>query len=263
LRGAVAAALRAASISGGLVDPTLLGALRRAGYAASRAQVAPASLAQALQGAPPRRPARPDPAARWRTVEVDDAAGVIRRPPGVELDLGGSAKGWAADLIAARLGRLGRFAVDCGGDVRVSARRGAPWEVRVADPLTGGVAHTLHLRSGGVATSGLDAKLWQREDGAYAHHLIDPSTGDPAWTGLIAATAVAPTALEAEALAKVALLAGPRAGRSLLHAKHGGVLVHDDGAVDPVEPRRSLRQRARRSTHPRASIHRARPRPVA
>ncbi|MGZ6515907.1 MAG: hypothetical protein ACXVD8_13445, partial [Actinomycetota bacterium] len=58
----------------------------------------------------------------------------------------------------------------------------------------------------------------------------------PAWTGVLAATALAPSALEAEALAKAALLSGPAAGRRLLRARHGGVLVHEDGAVDPVAP---------------------------
>ena len=234
LRAAVTAALRAASVSAGLVDPTLLGALRSNGYCGSRADVAPASLEQALRTAPPRRPARPAPAARWRGVEVDDDAGVIRRPPGLEIDLGGSAKGWAADLLVARLERHGRCAVDCGGDLRVTAQRGAPWEVRVRHPLTGAIANTLHIRAGGVATSGIDARLWQRRGGEFAHHLIDPATGTPAWTGVVTATALAPTALEAEALAKAALLSGPAAGRRLLRARHGGVLVLDDGVVDPV-----------------------------
>jgi thiamine biosynthesis lipoprotein len=242
LRAAVAGALRAASLTGGLVDPTLLGALRRAGYGESRAHIEPSSLARGLACAPPRRPARPNPAARWRAVEVDDAAGVIRRPPGLELDLGGSVKGWAADVVAARLARHGRCAVDCGGDIRVAAGSGAPWEVRVRHPLTGAIAHTLRVRAGGVATSGIDARLWEGPEGDFAHHLIDPATGSPAWTGLAAATALAPTALEAEALAKAALLSGPAAGRRLLRGRHGGVLVHDDGAVEPVgRRRRSLR----------------------
>jgi len=234
LRAAVAAALRAASVSGGLVDPTLVGALRRAGYRESRAHVEPPSLESALGAAPPRRPARPDPAAAWRGVEVDEAAGVICRPAGLELDLGGTVKGWAADLVAARLERHGRYAVDCGGDLRVAAGRGAPWEVRVRHPLTGGVAHTFRIRAGGVATSGVDARLWECDGGEFAHHLIDPATGTPAWTGLVAATALAPTALEAEALAKAALLSGPAAGGELLRARYGGVLVYDDGVVEAV-----------------------------
>jgi thiamine biosynthesis lipoprotein len=238
LRAAVAGALRAAWLTGGLVDPTLLGALRRAGYGESRAHVDAPSLARGLACAPPRRPARPDPAAAWRAVEVDDAAGAIRRPPGLELDLAGSVKGWAADVVATRLARHGRCAVDCGGDMHVNAGSGAPWEVRVRHPLTGAIAHTLRVRAGGVATSGIDARLWERPEGDFAHHLIDPATGSPAWTGLAAATALAPTALEAEALAKAALLSGPSAGRRLLRGRHGGVLVHDDGTVEPVGRRR-------------------------
>ena len=234
LRGAVAAALRAAWLTGGLVDPTLLPALRRAGYGESRAHVKPASLPLALSCAPPPRPARPNPAAEWRAVRVDDRAGVISRPPGLELDLAGSVKGWAADALVMRLARHGRCAVDCGGDLRVEAGRGAPWEVRVRHPITGATAHTLRVRAGGVATSGIDARLWKRREGEFAHHLIDPATASPAWTGLLTATALAPSALEAEALAKAALLSGPAAGRTLLRAHHGGVLVHADGAVDPV-----------------------------
>jgi thiamine biosynthesis lipoprotein ApbE len=84
--------------------------------------------------------------------------------------------------------------------------------------------------------------------------LIDPATGSPAWTGLVAATALAPTALEAEALAKAALLSGPAAGRRLRQGRHGGVLVHDDGAVEPVRrrsPRLSLKSPCR--SRPRAA----------
>jgi thiamine biosynthesis lipoprotein len=239
LRAAVAAALRTARLTDGLVDPTLLGDLRRAGYGASRAEIAPESPRRALATAPPRQPARAASAAAWRAVEVDDRAGVIRRPPGLELDLGGSVKGWAADLLAARLARHGGCAVDCGGDLRVECAGAEPWEVRVRHPLNGAVAHTLHLRAGGAATSGIDGRLWARQDGGFAHHLIDPATGRPGWTGLIAATALAPSALEAEALAKAALLSGPAAGRRLLCARYGGVLMHDDGDVEPVSTPRA------------------------
>lgn len=241
LRSAVAAALRAAYLTGGLVDPTLLGALRRFGYGESRMHIRPASVEHALRSAPPRRPARPDPAARWRAVEVDERTGLIRRPPAVKLDLGGSAKGWTADRLASRLARHGRCAVDCGGDLRLTAGPGAPWEVRVRHPLTGEIAHTLRVRAGGVATSGINVRLWEREDGDFAHHLIDPSTRTPAWTGIISATALAPTALEAEALAKAALLSGPAAGGALLRAHAGGVLIHDGGDVDVVDARRRCR----------------------
>ena len=74
----------------------------------------------------------------------------------------------------------------------------------------------LRLGLGGVATSGLNVRIWRGPDGRYAHHLLDPSTGEPAWTGLVGATALADTAVEAETLSKAALLSGPDGGRELL-----------------------------------------------
>jgi FAD:protein FMN transferase len=244
LRDAVRAGRWAAERTGGLVDPTLTGALEAAGYAASRSGVAPASLADALRVAPPRRPARPHPAATWQRVEVDDDEAVIIRPPGVRLDTGGVGKGLAADLVAGQLRGLERCAVDCGGDVRVSGtdapRR--PFAVDVLHPLTHEVVHTTTLGTGGIATSGLDVRLWRRDGGDYAHHLLDPATGRPAWTGLIGATAIGATALEAETLAKAALLSGPAGARRVL-ARTGGLIVHDDGDVELAGPLRRPRIR--------------------
>ena len=241
LRQAVRAAVWAARITDGLVDPTLVRPLERAGYARSRAGEPPASLAMALATAPPRRPASPNRAGRWRAIHVDDEAEVIVRPPGVAIDTGGTGKGLAADLVAERLGRCARYVVDCGGDLRVGGVTcsSEPYEIEVEHPITGGVAHTLLLEAGAIATSGLTTRLWARPDGGYAHHLLDPSTGGPAWTGLISVTACAPTALEAETLAKAAFLGGPAAGRELLEPT-GGLLTHESGEVEliGVAPRR-------------------------
>ena len=88
------------------------------------------------------------------------------------------------------------------------------------------------MRAGGIATSGLNVRIWRNRAGGYCHHLLDPSTGRPAWTGLVGATALSPEgALEAETLSKMALLTGPDGAREVL-AEHGGVIVHDDGAVE-------------------------------
>lgn len=248
LRAAVGAGLWAARRTGGLVDPTLVTEIERAGYASSREGAAAAPLAQALREAPARTPARPHPDARWREVEVDDSAGAIVRPPGVRLDTGGTGKGLAADAIAHRLsGQSHRFAIDCGGDIAVGGpgALARPYEIAVEHPLTGDTIATISLPSGGVATSGIDRRVWRRSDGSYAHHLLDPSTGAPAWTGVISATAVAASALEAETLSKQALLLGPDAGRDLLAANGGGVLVHDGGEAELVAPNpRSLEEAA-------------------
>jgi len=221
LRAAVRAALRGAELTGGLADPTLLARLERAGYGSSLLGVPRTPLRDALASAPARRAARPHPAAAWRAVEVDDAAGTIARPPAVRLDLGGSAKGFIADRAAGLLAPYGPCAADCGGDMRVHGAH----EVLAEDPFGGEPVAAIALCDGAVATSGVDARLWA----AASHHLLDPATGLPAWTGVVTATALAPTAAEAEALAKGALLAGPDAGRALL--RHGGVLVLEDGTV--------------------------------
>lgn len=237
LRTAVGAALHAARRTGGLVDPTVLPALRSAGYRASLAGVAPADLRAALAAAPDRRPARPHPARAWASVRVDHRARAVVRPAGVQLDSGGTGKGLGADLVARRLGPVGRTAVDCGGDICVGGARVArsPFEVEVAHPFTAETCRRLWLRSGAIATSGIDSRLWRRPDGSFAHHLIDPASGEPAWTGLVSVTALAPTTLEAETLAKQALLSGPARARDLLTGR-GGLLVHDDGDVEPVGP---------------------------
>jgi thiamine biosynthesis lipoprotein len=237
LRAAVRAGLWAAERSGGLVEPTLAGALERAGYVASRDGVTPASLRDALKGAPARRPARPDPRSRWREVQADDVAGTIARPPGVMLDTGGTGKGLCADAVACRLSDYTRFLVDCGGDIAVGGigAQLEPYEIDVEHPLTGEKIGRLSLDRGGVATSGLNVRIWQRPDGGFAHHLLDPSTGEPAWTGLIGVTALGASALEAETLSKMALLSGPRAARRLL-AGSGGLIVHDSGEVEALGP---------------------------
>ncbi len=237
MREAVKAGLAAAERSGGLVDPTLVGEIEAAGYLASRAGVAGAPLGAAIAAAPPRRPARPSPEARWRRFEVDDAAGTISRPPGTRFDTGGAGKGLAADMIVARLRGYARFLIDCGGDIRVGGPDALlqPYEVFVEHPLSGERAYVLRLGSGAVATSALNVRIWRRADGRYAHHLLDPSTGEPAWSGLIGATALGSTAAEAETLAKAALLSGPERGRAVL-AERGGLLVHDGGRVETVGP---------------------------
>jgi thiamine biosynthesis lipoprotein len=245
LRAAVRAALEAAQASRGLVDPTLLGPLRRAGYASTMRDVASAPLRDALATAPPRRVAAAHPARAWTRVEVDDAAGTITRPPGIGLDLGGSAKGLAADLVARALQPHRRFLVDMAGDLAIGRTdpSAATYSVGIVEPFDDRVVHEIEIAGGGIATSGVGSRLWTDGNGGHAHHLLDPATGEPAWTGVVMATALAPTTLQAETLAKQAVLGGPAIARRLL-ARQGGLLVLDDGSVELLgrfKPRVRLR----------------------
>jgi thiamine biosynthesis lipoprotein len=227
------AVVQAGARSGGLVDGTLLGDLEQAGYASSRAGAAGLDLRDVIAGAPAPRPARANAARAWASIAVDDGERTITRPPGVRIDGGGLAKGLAADLLAATLDDHPAYAIDCAGDVRIGGGAGRPRTVLVENPFGGPPVHRTQITSGAAATSGIGRRSWRGADGAPAHHLLDAATGRPAWTGIVQATAFAPTALEAEILAKTALLSGPDDGRFVL--MHGGVLVFADGGVSVIE----------------------------
>lgn len=229
------AAIWAAERTGGLLDPTLVSQLERAGYDHSLDGAMPAPLTEAIAAAPRPRRASPHPAQRWRAIRVDQQAGTIERPAGLQLDSGGVGKGVAADLASELLRGYSRFVVDCGGDMRLGGpdAEAEPYRIEVEHPITGERVIALRLGAGGVATSGLNVRIWRRRDGVFAHHLLDPATGEPAWTGLVGVTAVGLTALEAETLAKAALLSGPEGARDWL-SELGGVLVHASGEVEYV-----------------------------
>jgi FAD:protein FMN transferase len=229
---AVEAALWAARRSDGLVDPTLMKEIEAAGYRRSRVGVPAAPIADALAWAPERHPAHPWSASRWREIAVDPVTHVVSRPPGVRIDSGGVGKGLAADLAADRLGGYSSFVIDAGGDLRVGGERAAKRLVRIDHPLAEEYAHEFMLDRGAVATSGVRTRLWSSGDG-FAHHLLDPATGMPAWTGVIQATSLGTTTLEAETLSKTAFLSGPDGARRVL-AAHGGLMVLDDGSVELI-----------------------------
>jgi thiamine biosynthesis lipoprotein len=229
LATAVEAALWAAQRSGGLIDPVIVDELERAGYETSMAGEPPAPIGLALASAPPRHPASPREDAAWRRISVDPSRGEVSRPPGTRIDSGGTGKGLAADLATARLDGYATHVVDAGGDLRIGGDEPPAREVRIEHPLHANLAHSFYCEEGAVATSGIKTRLW-RTDSGFAHHLLDPSTGQPAWTGVIQATALGTTALEAETLAKMAFLGGPARAEAIL-GEHGGLVVLDDGSI--------------------------------
>jgi len=231
---AIAAALAAAEQSDGLVDPTLLNELEEAGYREHWTAEDRVELREALEAHRPSiSPADVAPASRWREISVDEEAGLIRRPRGVRIDTGGTGKGHAADLAGELLSGFETWAVDCGGDVKIGGSSGVEREVQVLGAFEGDQIETMTVRGGAVATSGLSSRIWRDENGNSAHHLLNPATGQPAFTGLVAATAAAPTAVEAETLAKVALLKGPDAAAAVL-SRYGGITVDEDGTVERI-----------------------------
>jgi thiamine biosynthesis lipoprotein len=177
-------ALEARERTHGLFDPTVHDALVAAGYDRTFDEIAadgPAAGARPCGGA----------------VRIEGRR--IELQAGFRLDLGGIAKGWAVDRAADLLAASGPCLVNAGGDL---AARGRSWPVGV-ETADGRI--TLALEDGALATSGRDRRRWQR-GGAEAHHLIDPASGLPAAGDYLRVTVVAPTAAEAEVLAKAIFL---------------------------------------------------------
>jgi thiamine biosynthesis lipoprotein len=217
---AILLAIEAAERTGGAFDPTILDALEAAGYSRSF-ELGPLAIGQ------------PVPAGRWREVQTIPGASAVWLPPGVRLDLGGIGKGLAVDHAMARLEGVPDLVVNAGGDLAVRTRPGAqPVEVEVADPLhPERTLVTFGLYGGSVATSSTLGRRW----GPDLHHIIDPMTGRPARSGIVAATVVADRTAWAEILAKSCIVLGRDRGLALL-AKQGcpGFLVAEDGTVIPT-----------------------------
>jgi hypothetical protein len=135
---------------------------------------------------------------------IDRKRSRIALSEGTRLDLGGIAKGHAADRVSAALAEAGPCLVSAGGDISVRGEPNASvWAVAV--PIGDGKI-TVGLTHGGLATSGVDRRCWQRR-GIDCHHIIDPAIGLPAVTDLLRVTVVAASAREAEILATSLLLA--------------------------------------------------------
>jgi thiamine biosynthesis lipoprotein len=228
----LAAVVDAASVTGGLVDATMLDEIEAVGYNRDRLR-ASLALPLALALAPPRQPGGPARDERWRRLVLDDDGGEVTRPPGLRVDGGGIVKGLCADLLGQMLGEHDGYAIDCEGDLRVGGAAGLERMVEVTAPFDGSVLHEFAVTDGGIATSSITKRSWL-DGGRPAHHLLDPATGRPAYTGIVQATALAPTALEGEALAKAALLSGPDEAAEWL--RYGGVVVLDDLSHYVIEP---------------------------
>jgi len=221
-------ALDGARASSGLVLPTLLEPLEKAGYNRSFEQIVGEGDDRPQEQASSRY-------IPWEEIRLDETRMEIHLPLGMRLDLGGVAKGWAAQAACLRLGVLGPALVDAGGDIAISAERtgGGPWTVAVADPLQASEQLALlGLGRCGVATSGIDFRRW-RKDGRWNHHIIDPRTLEPAETDLFSVTVVAADAVRAEVAAKVVLILGGEAGLRWLeaHAEFSALLAFQDGRV--------------------------------
>lgn len=216
------AALHAAAISDGAVDPTVGSALVALGYDQDLELVL-------RDGVPARVVLTAVPG--WQRVDLDD--GVLTMPAGLRLDLGATAKAVAADRIAAAVvEQLGvGVLVNLGGDIAsAGVAAGAGWQVTVQD-LPEDPATQVSLADGwGLATSSTQRRRWS-VDGEVRHHIVDPATGRSVPSVWRSASVVAPSALLANTYATMAVVLGRRAPAVLDEAQVAARLVDADGVV--------------------------------
>jgi thiamine biosynthesis lipoprotein len=228
LLDAVDAALRAARVTDGDVDPTVGEALIALGYDRDFAAVG----AAAAHVSPVRIAAVPG----WRTVQVDRAAGTVTVARGVTLDLGASAKALASDRAAKAASDVAGCGVlvSLGGDVAIGGPAPAEgWRIRVTDDHRAGTSapgQWIALRAGGLATSSTTVRRWRTGSGP-AHHLVDPATGQPATGRWRTVSVTAASCLDANIASTAAIIRGERAVGWLESLGLPSRLVGVDGAV--------------------------------
>ncbi|MEU1519672.1 FAD:protein FMN transferase [Streptomyces sp. NPDC005811] len=231
LAEALDVALRAAATTDGAVDPTVGSAMDAIGYDRDFTLVRE-------DDRPVRLTLRRTPG--WRTVTLDRTTGTVTVPRGVRLDLGATAKAWAADRAARTLADTAGCGVlvSLGGDTAVAGEAPAGgWQIRVQDitgpvdetPAPGSYA-TVGLRGGGLATSGTTARRWQR-GGHDLHHIVDPRTGLPVRSPWRTVSVAAATCADANAASTAALVKGEGAEKWLTRLRLPARLVTQKGLI--------------------------------
>lgn len=252
LMEALALALRAAELTDGDVDPTIGRALELAGYDRDWAQVQrrqahePPQMREAQhQSSADTHPRMLSPAitvrarSGWRTIELDSRRAIVRVPRGIRLDLGATAKAWAADRAAAAAAAAAECGVlvSIGGDIATcgSAPAGG-WLVHVTDDHRSDASapgQTIAISCGGLATSSTTVRHW-RLDGRTMHHIIDPRTGTPARSPWRTVSVAAATCADANIATTAALVRGASASDWLAELGLPARLVDHDGRARHV-----------------------------
>ena len=227
---ALEVACAVAEMTAGIVDPTIGSALVELGYDRDFDEIR--GDAPAID-----HPARPAPG--WWQIGLDPETCTVSVPSDVHIDLGSSAKAFAADRAAHRIANaLGcGVLVNLGGDVAVSGPTpGGGWAVGIAAQSTsplGEVDQVVAVHAGGVATSGTTARCWSR-DGRRMHHIVDPWTGEPAEPVWALVSTAAASCVEANAWSTAAVVWGDDAVGNLNAHGVAARLVDTNGGVVEV-----------------------------
>jgi len=202
-------ALRFYEETNGVFNPGILSAIEHSGYTKS---------IELIKG---RELTAPSPTApvftKLRPYQLDEDRQTVLLH--TRIDLGGIAKGWVVDRAAEVLSQHGFGFVNVGGDIRIFGSLPRPLNIGIEDPFDSAkMLSSIQVSDGAVATSTSMKRRW-KVNGTSKHHLIDATTGEPSASTIISSTVTAPTAVEADVLAKVVLLLGEERGKALLSIK--------------------------------------------
>jgi len=212
----------------GIFDPAILSDLKQIGYDRSMDEIRVNGV-----GTPapvPNRTLRP----AFHEISFDLTNNRIRLPRGMEIDLGGIAKGWIVEKAAQLLNKYVEVCgVSAGGDILFIGHPldGMEWDVYLEDPRSPiETLAQLHIRSGAVATSSIMKRTWSQGE-KVRHHLIDPRTGQPVKTDWLSVTVISTSVIDAEVYAKAILIAGAKELPYLLKKKQDltFIAVDSDG----------------------------------
>ncbi len=217
--------LRFAEISGGKLDPTV-GPLVKTWNIGTEYAAVPSS--DALRAAVRL--------IDWKKVRIDRTAGTVYlEEPGMKLDLGAIAKGYAADEAARIIKKRGikRAIVDLGGNILAVGEKapGKPWKIGIRNPETeqGGSVLSMEINDSAVVTSGVYERFFI-ENGRRYHHILDPFTGFPAENGLLSVSIVTARSIDADALSTTTFLLGLDKGMRLVNSMDGVEAVFIDSS---------------------------------
>ena len=168
--------------TGGALDISVYPIVRAWGFTTGSYQVPDEETIQSLL-----------PLVDYTQIQYDAATGVVTLPEGMEIDLGSVAKGYAGQLAAQMLREHGvqSALLNLGGNVQTVGTKpdGSPWQIGIKDPQGEDAMMVLSVEDQAVVTSGGYERYFE-QDGQTYWHIMDPSTGHPADSGLLSVTIV-------------------------------------------------------------------------
>ncbi|MDP4084308.1 MAG: FAD:protein FMN transferase [Bacillota bacterium] len=203
----------------GVFNPGILSAIENSGYTKSIEFIKGRELESS--------PRSTSDSSRNRPYQLNESTRTVTLQ--TRIDLGGIAKGWVIDRAADFLLKYGYGFINVGGDIRIFGRLPRPLNIGIEDPFDSTkMISSIQVSDGGVATSTSMKRRWKM-NGRNKHHLIDAKSGEPSTSTILSSTVTAPTATEADVLAKVTLLMGEEDGKAFILSKKNNAVIINQG----------------------------------